>query len=54
MYEELIALEERPDREARRDGGVRSIAEVLDEWLAQYRTRFPHLKVTVVETPAAA
>jgi len=54
MREETIAVQEGPDREMRRGREVHSIAEVLDELLAQYRAKFPHLKVTVVQTTAAA
>lgn len=33
-------------------GAVSRIGDVLNELLAQYRQRFPHLRVALVETPA--
>lgn len=37
-----------------RGNGPQPIGEILAELLAQYQTRFPEARVTVVETPAAA
>ena len=35
-----------------RGGAILAIGDVLTELLTQYQVRFPHLKLTLVETPA--
>ena len=42
------------EREARRHGEPQPIAAILAELLAQYQTRFPEVRIVVVETPAVA
>ena len=42
------------EREDRRRGEPQPIAAILAELLAQYQTRFPEVRIAVVETPAVA
>ena len=42
------------EREDRRHGEPQPIAAILAELLAQYQTRFPEVRIAVVETPAVA
>jgi len=42
------------EREDRRHGEPQPIAAILAELLAQYQTRFPEIRIAVVETTATA
>jgi hypothetical protein len=47
----LDPVSETPDR---RSQDARPIGEILEELFAQYQTRFPGIRIAVVETPANA
>ncbi len=38
--------------EERRDGGPQPIGNIIAELLARYQSRFPGLRIAVVQTPA--
>ncbi len=42
------------DEQRERDGEPQPVGEILEELLAQYEARFPNIRITVVETAAAA
>jgi DNA-binding transcriptional LysR family regulator len=56
IMENRISQYEKENREQedRRRGEPQPIAAILAELLAQYQTRFPEVRIAVVETPAVA
>lgn len=47
-----ISLQDDREREDRRE--PRPIDEILAELLTQYQTRYPEIRINVVQTPAVA
>jgi hypothetical protein len=51
MQNRIADIAERPDG---RNGEPQPVGQILEELLAQYERRFPDIRITIVETTAAA